>query len=351
MRVVHSPVHLAHDPALEVEHGFLVGHHELPIRAERVAASLAADGRFAMEAPSEWGIAPIEAIHEPGLVRFLATAWDDFQREVHPQRDVFPDVFLHAGLRAGMRPLAATVPSVLGGLGQWCFEMATPLVAGTYAAARSAADVALSAAAAVLGGDRHAFGNCRPPGHHAASAAYGGFCYFNNAAIAAHHVAATTGTKVTVLDVDYHHGNGTQQIFYDRADVQYVSLHGDPARAYPWLVGYAEETGTAAGLGTTLNLPLAARTEDDAYLAALARATDAIDAFGPSVVIVSLGVDTYLTDPVGDLAITQDGFERCGAAVGALGRPAVVLLESGYDLAAVGENVRRWLVGLDGAVR
>lgn len=346
MRVVHSPVHLGHDPGYEVEHGLLVGHHELPVRAERVAAALRDDGRFTIEAPTPWGLAPVEAVHDPGLVHFLADAWDDFQRHVRPQREVFPDVFLHAGLRAGMDPLAATVPSVLGGLGQWCFEMATPLVGGTYAAACSAVDVALSATSAVLGGERAAFGNCRPPGHHAARAAYGGFCYFNNAAIAAHHVASTTGTRVTVLDVDYHHGNGTQQIFYDRVDVQYVSLHGDPARAYPWLVGYADETGTGAGRGTTLNLPLAERTDDDQYLAALGRAAEAIDAFDPALVVVSLGVDTFHTDPISDLALTQDGFERCGRAVATLGRPTVVLLEGGYDLAAVGENVRRWLIGL-----
>jgi acetoin utilization deacetylase AcuC-like enzyme len=242
---------------------------------------------------------------------------------------------------------AVETPSVLGGLGRWCFEMATPLVAGTYGAARSAVDVALTAAAAVLdGGERHAFGNCRPPGHHAARSVYGGFCYFNNAAIVAHHAAATSGARVSVLDVDYHHGNGTQQIFYDRADVQYVSLHGDPARAYPWLTGYADETGASAGRGTNLNVPLAARTDDDGYLAALGRALEAIDRFDPALVVVSLGVDTFHTDPISDFALTQDGFERCGRVVAALGRPTVVLLEGGYDLDAVGENVRRWLVGL-----
>ncbi len=174
----------------------------------------------------------------------------------------------------------------------------------------------------------------------------GGYCFFNNAAIAAHHVAATTGTKVTVLDVDYHHGNGTQEIFYMRDDVQYVSLHGDPTRAYPYTVGYADETGAGRGAGSNVNVPLAARTDDDAYIAALQRACDSIASFGSSMVIVSLGLDTFITDPICDLSVTTDGFERCGAMVAQLGLPTVVLQEGGYDISALGDNVRRWLIGL-----
>jgi acetoin utilization deacetylase AcuC-like enzyme len=149
-----------------------------------------------------------------------------------------------------------------------------------------------------------------------------------------------------VLDVDYHHGNGTQEIFYDRDDVQYVSLHGDPTRAYPYTVGYADETGTGRGLGSNLNVPLAARTDDDHFVSALASACERIAAFGPSTVIVSLGLDTFITDPICDLAVTGDGFERSGAIVRELGLPTVVLQEGGYDVNALGENVRRWLAGL-----
>ncbi len=351
MRVVHSPGHLAHDPEVEVEHGLLVAHHELPRRAEEVVAALRADDRFTIEAPASHGLGPIDAVHEPGLAGFLATAWGEFQRQVKPQRDVFPDVFLHPALRAGMDPVAAPDPgpdgNVLAGLGYWCFEMATPLVSGSYAAARSAVDVAMTATQIVVdGGERFAFGNCRPPGHHAARSMYGGFCYFNNAAIAAHHVATTTGTKVTVLDVDYHHGNGTQQIFYERDDVQYVSLHGDPARAYPYLVGFANESGAGRGRRTNLNLPCPERMDDDAYVTLLGHAAEAITSFGPSTLVVSLGVDTYYNDPISDLSLTADGYERCGQLVAELGLPTVVLLEGGYDIDAIGENVRRWLTGL-----
>ena len=175
---------------------------------------------------------------------------------------------------------------------------------------------------------------------------YGGYCFFNNAAVAAHHVASTTGSRVTVLDVDYHHGNGTQQIFYDRDDVQYVSLHGDPVRAYPYLTGFADESGTGRGRGANLNVPLAARLDDDGYLIALGDVCAAIDAFDPAVVVVSLGLDTYHADPISDLGVTTDGFRRQGALVGELGRPTVVLQEGGYDVATLGLNAREFLLGL-----
>jgi len=207
----------------------------------------------------------------------------------------------------------------------------------------------LTAADLVLGGERAAYGLCRPPGHHAARSMAGGYCFFNNAAIAANHVASTTGSKVTVLDVDYHHGNGTQEIFYGRDDVQYVSLHGDPARAYPYIIGYADETGTGRGAGCNINIPLAARTDDDHYVEALERACESILAFGPAMIIVSLGLDTFVTDPISDLSLTADGFQRCGAVVAAMGLPTVALQEGGYDVGALGDNVRRWLIGL-GAV-
>jgi acetoin utilization deacetylase AcuC-like enzyme len=230
-------------------------------------------------------------------------------------------------------------------LGWWCFETTTPLTAGTYEAARSAVDCALAAADVVLAGERIAYGLCRPPGHHATDALYGGYCFFNNAAVAASHIGAETGGRVAVLDVDYHHGNGTQQIFYGRDDVAFVSLHGDPARAYPYHTGFADETGAGRGAGSTCNLPLAAGTDDEAYLAALSRALDAIDAFDPAVVVVSLGVDTYAGDPMCDLGVTTDGFGRCGRAVAARGRPLVVVQEGGYADGALGANVKSWLGG------
>ncbi len=345
MKVVYTPAHLRHDPKVAIEQSRSVPTFEHIGRAEAIRTTLQSDPRFTFRAPTDWGIGPIEAVHDAGLIRFLSTAWQEYQRAAEPTADVMPDVFYRPALRRGM-PERGEPESILARLGYWCFETTTPLTKGTYDAAVSAVDTALTATQMVLDGDRSAYGLCRPPGHHATSGLYGGYCFFNNAAIAAHHVASTTGTRVTVLDVDYHHGNGTQEIFYDRDDVQYVSLHGDPVRAYPWNVGYADETGTGRGAGNNLNLPLAARTDDDTYIDALHRALDAIQFFRPSLLIVSLGLDTFFTDPISDLALTADGFERCGAAVAQLGLPTVVLQEGGYDVAALGDNVRRWLVGL-----
>jgi acetoin utilization deacetylase AcuC-like enzyme len=344
-RTFASPLHRLHDPERELESSAFQAPFENPQRAELILAALIGDGHFDVAEPAEWGTAPIEAVHDPGLVRFLATAWADYQREVGPTHDVVPDVFAMPGLRAGMGVGDGEPSRVSARLGWWCFETTTPITAGTYRAARSAVDVALSAASAVVSGESIAYGLCRPPGHHAATALYGGYCFFNNAAIVAHHLASSTGGRVAVLDVDYHHGNGTQQIFYDRDDVAFVSLHGDPRRAYPYHTGFTDETGTGRGRGSTTNLPLEAGTDDAKYLAVLAQALDAVDDFDPAIVVVSLGLDTFGGDPICDLALTTDGFRRCGAAVAARGRPLVVLQEGGYAGAALGANVVAWLTG------
>jgi acetoin utilization deacetylase AcuC-like enzyme len=343
--VVWSPLHRRHAPTIEVELGRPVAQYELPARADRIHEALAeAPDRFRLLEPVSHGVGPIEAVHEPGLVVFLETAWEQVHRE-EGLAEAIPDTVVHPALRAGMGPVPAPAGAAAR-LGYWCFETMTPLVEGTYDAARGAVDVALTAADLVLRGERVAYGLCRPPGHHAPTAAYGGYCYFNNAAITAHAIATATGTRVTVLDVDYHHGNGTQQIFYERADVQYVSLHGDPNRAYPYFAGYADETGAGRGSGTNLNLPLPPGADDDRYLTALAQAIEAVDAFDPSVLVVSLGVDTFHLDPIADFALSTDAFTRSGAAVAGLARPMVVLQEGGYHLPSIGGNVRAWLDGV-----
>ncbi len=344
MLVVHSPLHAGHAPGHEISDSKRHAPFEHPGRVDSILTALAGDGGFGVVAPTGWGTGPIEAVHDPGLVDFLERAWSEYQVQVGPTRDVVPDVFALAKLRDGMGPAPATA-AVGMQLGEWCFETTTPLTEGTYSAARAAVDVALTTAQLVLDGERRAYGLCRPPGHHAGIGFYGGYCFFNNAAIAAHHLVDATRGKVTVLDVDYHHGNGTQQIFYGRDDVQYVSLHADPVRAYPFVTGHADENGTGRGRGSTLNLPLRANTDDGAFVSALERAAEAIDAFQPDTVVVSLGLDTYEHDPICDFALTPDGFERCGALVAALGRPLVILQEGGYATAALGVLALRWLRG------
>jgi acetoin utilization deacetylase AcuC-like enzyme len=346
VQVVYSAGHLTHEPATEVDVGQVLAMFERPERAEEIRRALEAQpARFSFVPPVAHGTRPIEAVHDPGLVAFLADAWTAIQAE-EARPEVLPDTFIHPALREGMG--AAPQPSGVGArVGYWCFETMTPLVEGTYGAARGAVDVALTAVDLVLSGSAAAYGLCRPPGHHAPRAAYGGYCYFNNAAVAAHEIAARTGGTVSVLDVDYHHGNGTQQIFYERDDVQYVSLHGDPNRAYPYFAGYAEERGAGRGLGANRNVPLPAGTDDEVYLATLTAALEAIATFDPSALVVSLGVDTYCDDPIADFELTTAGFGRCGALVAALRRPTVLLQEGGYDVRTIGENVRTWLTGFE----
>ena len=327
MKVVYTPAHLLHDPHVEFETSQVHSPFEHIGRAEAIRETLQADSRFQFLTPGEWGTAPIEAVHNPGLVTFLAEGWALYEAQHPGVREVVPDVFYRPALRDKMSQ-GREPQAINGRVGYWCFETTTPLTETTYQAARGAVDTALTTAQLVLDGESSAYGLCRPPGHHATADLYGGYCFFNNAAVAAHHVAATTGAKVTILDVDYHHGNGTQQIFY----------------AYS--IGFADETGTGRGLGHNINYPLPLRADDDLYVSALADACERIAGFGPSLLIVSLGLDTYITDPISDLAVTTDGMRRSGEVVRQLGMPTVVLQEGGYDVSALGANVQAWLSGL-----
>ncbi len=257
------------------------------------------------------------------------------------------DTFPHPGLRAGGGPIPE--PTAPGGrIGRWCFDTATALGAGTWVAARAAVDVALTAADAVLAGDPVAYGLCRPPGHHAGRDVFGGYCFLNNAAIAAEQLVRAGAGRVGVLDLDYHHGNGTQAIFWERSDVPYASLHADPARAYPYFSGHAAETGGGAGAGATFNQPLPVATDDARYLAALDRALDWLAGRHDGVIVVSLGIDTYGLDPICDFALTTAAYAEAGRRVAATGARLVVLQEGGYHLPHLGENVRRWLRGAAG---
>lgn len=346
MDVVFTDLHRRHSPRHEINMGQAIPTYEKPSRADTIHEQLSTDARFRFVERREFGRRPIEAVHHSGLVSFLETAWADLNASTG-RDEFFPEVVLHSGLRDGMGP--APLPhTTVSAFGYWCYETATPLVEGTYVAARASVDVALTAAEIVRNGAPHAYGLCRPPGHHAAADVYGGFCFFNNAAIAAEHLATITDSRVTVLDVDYHHGNGTQQIFFERDDVQFVSLHGDPVYAYPWYTGHADEIGVGAGRGHNLNLPLPSETPDEVYERRLADACAEIATFGPSFLVVSLGVDTYWNDPISDFALTTDGYRRCGSIVRQLGLPTVVLQEGGYDIEAIGRNVHAWLAGLAG---
>jgi len=353
MQVVYTPAHLGHDVSVETFMGLSVPANEVAERAERIRSSLEADGGFTIAAPTEHGEGPITAVHDPGLVRFLEVAWSEVRAQGIPRAFLSADTYPNRAMFAGMSPEAVEQvvrePSHIGGrAGFWGLDSAAPLVAGTYVAARGAVDVALTAVDLVLGGANAAYGLCRPPGHHAAQAMYGGYCFFNNAAIAAHVIVEATGEHVAILDVDFHHGNGTQQIFWRRGDVRYVSIHADPDRQYPYFLGRADEVGEGEGAGENLNLPLRAGATNDDYLVATDQALDAIAAVPGSVVVVSLGFDTYGLDPIGDFALTTDLYHEVGRRVAALGRRLVILQEGGYHRPTLGENARAWLRGAEG---
>jgi len=346
--VIRSDAHLAHDGLVEVERGRVIPGYEVPARAVEIERALVEAGGYRFEEPTEHGDEPILAVHDPALLEVLAAAWDEAVAAglTDGTEPLIPGTFLTAGFAAGH---ATGLPGPGHRLFAYTFDTATPIVAGTYHAARVAVDVALTAMERALGGAHLAYGLCRPPGHHAGRALYGGYCFFNNAAIVAQALSVGGASRIAILDIDYHHGNGTQQLFWDRHDVLYVSLHGDPARAYPYYSGFATETGFGAGEGMNVNLPLPERTDIDAYLAALEVGLGAIRDHDPDVpLVLSLGFDTFENDPIADFAITTDDYRRIGAAIGALDMPVIALQEGGYALDAIGANAVSFLSGLHG---
>ena len=349
MRVVYSPLHLGHEITLQTILGVQVPANEVADRAERIRAALAADGGFDLVPPVGHGEAPITAVHDPGLLAFLRDAWADARRAGHRYDFLAPETIASTFVYEGMSEAVRREPPFIAGrAGYRALDTSTPIVAGTYPAARAAVDVALTAVDLVLAGETAAYGLCRPPGHHAARSMYGGFCYFNNAAIAAQAVAERTGEHVSILDVDYHHGNGTEQIFWRRGDVLYVSLHAHPDRQYPYFLGWPDETGEGPGAGANLNIPLPAGLSNEGYLEALDRGLDRIAAEPGSIAVVSLGFDTFGQDPIGDFALTTEVYHEVGRRTAALGKRQVILQEGGYHLPSLGDNARAWLRGADG---
>jgi acetoin utilization deacetylase AcuC-like enzyme len=353
VKAVYTEHHRAHDVVDEVYLGLPIPAHEVVQRGGIIRGALLADGGFDLVEPSEHGELPILAVHDQGLVRFLEQAWGEVRRQAIGRQSLVADSYPSRAMFEGMSEAALAKlrePVAIGGrAGWWGLDSSNPIVPGTYEAARWAVDVALTAVDLVLDGETAAYGLCRPPGHHAARAMAAGYCFFNNAAIAADAITRATGERVAILDVDYHHGNGTQQIFWRRGDVLYASLHADPARAYPFFLGYADEVGEGDGIGMNLNLPLPPQASDADYLVALDRALEAIADTPGSIVVVSLGFDTYRDDPIGDFALTRAAYAEAGRRVASLGRRLVILQEGGYHLPSLGKNAVAWLRGVEPA--
>lgn len=327
MPVFYSPTHRQHAPP------------DHPDRAERAEELLGAALAFgaSQEKPADFGMEAIAAVHSAGLLALLQTAYRRFAQLKEGQRPAVPDTF--AVRESGGR----VSHNIWGQLGYYCNDNLTPILSGTWDAAYAAAQVALSAAQASLRLPL-VYALTRPPGHHVYRDLYGGYCYLNNAAIAASWLVAR-GSRPAIIDIDFHHGNGTQSIFYDRSDVFVCSLHADPADEYPYYTGYADEMGEGEGEGYTLNVPLPLATGETDYQRALDWALGAIDAVAPDVLIVSLGFDTLAGDPHGGMNLTSAAFRMIGRSLAAMGRPTVLVQEGGYRLGALGPALLALLEG------
>jgi acetoin utilization deacetylase AcuC-like enzyme len=321
-----------HAPRFEFFNG---GLHPAAEHPGRVDAILAAIGTT--EAPRDHGDTPLLRVHPQHYLDFLKSAHADW-RAAGREGDAIPYTFPLVQRRR------LDLSRIDGRLGYYNYDTSTPIAEGTWTAAYWGAQTALCALEAVLGGERTAFALCRPPGHHCGADYAGGYCFLSNAAIAA-EAATAAGRRVAILDIDYHHGNGTQDIFYARGDVFFASIHADPSTDYPFFWGHADERGEGEGEGTTLNLPLPRGTRLPAFTAALDRALEAISSFGANLLIVSYGADTYAGDPISYFEIETQDYRAIARQISALGLPTLIVMEGGYAVDALGRNVASLLEG------
>jgi acetoin utilization deacetylase AcuC-like enzyme len=332
MHIVYTEKHRLHDTNDVSHDGRPFVTEELPARAEVILEAVEAAQLGSIIRPVDYGVDPILAAHDAGFVEFIRTAYAESAAYFKEAGPVFTWSF--ATRHQGRKP-----KGFLALKGYYSFGWGTPILEGTWEAAYWSAQCALTAAEVVRGGEQVAYALCRPPGHHAGLDLYGGFCYLNNAAIVARHLQA----RVAILDIDYHHGNGTQTIFYSDPSVLYCSLHAHPDLDYPYYWGYADETGQGEGRGTNRNFPLPLGVDDEVYLATLSQALQVIHDFCPRFLVVSAGFDTVAGDPVGSFSLTTDGLARIGKAIAGLSLPTVVLQEGGYLIERLGENAVAFL--------
>jgi acetoin utilization deacetylase AcuC-like enzyme len=340
MMTVYSEKHFLRNASTELYRGELVRPHECAERAEFVLDRVRATGLGDIVSPEQFGLDPVLRVHDAQFVDFLGSAWTDWVAAGN-KGEAIPDCW-------PARRMVQRIPdSISGKLGYYAMAAETSISAGSWEAACASADVALTAAARISVGARGVFALCRPPGHHAARDLYGGYCFLNNAAIAAQYLRDHGSSRVAVLDVDFHHGNGTQDIFYERSDVLFSSIHGDPLDAFPYFAGYADETGAGEGVGYNQNLPLPRGSDFSAWRAALDTALARIDRFAPSALVVSLGVDTFEHDPISFFKLRTDDFTQYGRLIGALRIPTLFVLEGGYAVAEIGVNAVNVLQGFE----
>lgn len=345
--VVVDPHCSDHDPQAEIWLGVSTPGTEIAERVTVIESTLRELGHDVVPA-REFDDALLTRVHSAELVDHLATVWDRWVAGGYPElgaQRVVPYLFPTAELLHG---LPARLPAALHAqIGTFCYDTMTLVGPGSWSAIRAATHAARTAVELVVSGAPAAYALTRPPGHHATRSAYGGSCYLNNTAIAAEALRESGFARVAVIDIDAHHGNGAQAIFYERPDVFTASVHVDPGAGwFPHHVGFADEVGRDAGRGTNLNLPLAPGSGDSVWLAAVGRAAAAADAFGATALVIALGVDAAIDDPESPLQVTIDGYRRAGAALGALGLSTVVVQEGGYHLPTLGQLVGSALEGL-----
>ncbi|MFC2967263.1 histone deacetylase family protein [Acidimangrovimonas pyrenivorans] len=341
MRAIFDDRQAAHDPQNFIAAGERRPNPETPRRIEILGAA-AREAGCGFEAPTDHGLGPIAAVHSAEYLTFLRTIHARWSRLNGASDEVIPNV----------HPDRRTVSYPSGPVGQAGYhqaDTACPISSGTWEAAYWSAQTALSGVDAVLGGARAVYALSRPPGHHAFADLAGGFCFLNNSGIAA-EALLRAGKRPAILDVDVHHGNGTQGMFYHRRDVLTVSIHCDPDNFYPFFWGHAQERGEGEGLGYNLNLPLARGTGDADYLRTLDSALARIADFGADVIVVALGLDAHENDPFKALRVTTPGFARIAAAIAGLGLPAVIVQEGGYVQDDLGKNLTSFLTGYDKAL-
>ncbi len=342
MITYYNPHHALHQGRFEMFRGQLVPCFEVPARADYVLAELQRRKLGEVRTTARVDAPALTTIHTPRYLDFLAGAWDEWVAldPANAARDALPSVWPGRTFRTDVLPANFSAR-----MGLFSFDAGSPLTAGTWVAARAGADCAFAAAQQVVQDARYAFVLSRPPGHHAGADFFGGYCFLNNAALAAQHLRDQGLERVAILDIDYHHGNGTQAIFYDRADVLFTSLHGDPHTEYPFFLGYADERGAGAGLGFNHNLPLPRGTGFEVWHAALQHALKGIAAFGAQALVVSLGLDTFEGDPISGFTLQSDDYLRVGQTLANAGLPTVFVFEGGYAVAEVGVNAVNVLDG------
>ncbi len=341
MLTVFSEKHALRNAKTELYGGELVPPFECPVRAEYVLAHLKKVELGKVIATDEFGLDPITRIHDPAFLGFLEQCWRDWQAAGY-RGEAIPTVWPARGMQQ-------RIPNhIEGRLGYYAMAGETAISNGTWEAARASVNVALTAQAVIKNGASEAFALCRPPGHHAAGDMFGGYCFINNAAVSAQAFIDQGASRVAILDVDFHHGNGTQAIFYNRSDVMFLSLHGDPKEAFPHFLGYEDETGSGAGEGFNFNYPMSPGTKYETWELALEDACKKIANYSPDALVISLGVDTFEHDPISFFKLTSDDFKRYGATIGALKLPTLFIMEGGYAIDEIGLNTVNVLQGYEG---